>query len=110
MSPVTNVEPSVRDGLIDFGDPKEERAMELTAEQIRKEFLSIIAKLAGKKIADLKDSDKFREDLGFDSLKSLEAISRISEIYDFVPNLDEIMDIQNIGDVIKYLEKRLLQK
>ncbi len=84
--------------------------MELTAEQIRKEFLSIIAKLAGKKIADLKDSDKFREDLGFDSLKSLEAISRISEIYDFVPNLDEIMDIQNIGDVIKYLEKRLLQK
>jgi acyl carrier protein len=82
--------------------------MELTAEQVRNEFLTIIAKLAGKKPADLKDSDRFREDLGFDSLKSLEAISRISEIYDFIPDLDEIMDIQNIGDVIKYLERKLL--
>ena len=82
--------------------------MGLTAEQIRNEFLKIIAKLAGKKSGDLKDSDRFREDLGFDSLKSLEAISRISEIYDFIPDLDEIMDIQNIGDVIKYLEKKLL--
>jgi acyl carrier protein len=82
--------------------------MELTAQQIRKEFLAIIAKLAGKKAVDLKDGDRFREDLGFDSLKSLEAISRISEIYDFIPDLDEIMDIQNIGDVIKYLEKKLL--
>ena len=82
--------------------------MVVTAEEIRKEFLAIIAKLAGKKAADLKDEDRFREDLGFDSLKSLEAISRISEIYDFVPNLDEIMDIQKIGDVVKYLEKKLL--
>jgi acyl carrier protein len=82
--------------------------MELTAEQIRNEFLAIIAKLAGKNAADLNDEDRFREDLGFDSLKSLEAIARISEIYDFIPDLDEIMDIQNIGDVIKYLEKKLL--
>jgi len=82
--------------------------MVVTAEEIRKEFLAIIAKLAGKKAADLKDEDRFLEDLGFDSLKSLEAISRISEIYDFIPNLDEIMDIQKIGDVVKYLEKKLL--
>jgi acyl carrier protein len=82
--------------------------MVVTAEEIRKEFLAIIAKLSGKKPDELRDDDRFRDDLGFDSLKSMEAISRITEVYDFVPDLDEIMDIQTIGDVIKYLEKKLL--
>jgi acyl carrier protein len=82
--------------------------MEVTASQIRKDFLAVIAKLAGKNPRNLKDDDRFRDDLGFDSLKSMEAISRITEIYDFVPDLDEIMDLQTIGDVIHYLEKKLL--
>jgi acyl carrier protein len=80
----------------------------LTAEQIRNDFLAIIAKLAGKKPDQLSDGDRFREDLGFDSLKSMEAISRISEEYDFEPELDEIMEIQTVGDVISYLERKLL--
>jgi acyl carrier protein len=82
--------------------------MEVTTSQIRKDFLAVIAKLAGKNPGNLKDDDRFRDDLGFDSLKSMEAISRITEIYDFVPDLDEIMDLQTIGDVIHYLEKKLL--
>jgi acyl carrier protein len=82
--------------------------MGTSAEQIRKEFLAIVAKLSGKKPGDLKDGDRFRDDLGFDSLKSMEAISRITEIYDFVPDLDEIMDLQTVGEVIEYLKKKLL--
>jgi acyl carrier protein len=80
----------------------------ITADQIRKDFLSIIAKLSGKKADQLKDGDRFKEDLGFDSLKSMEAISRITEMYDFEPDLDEIMELQTIVDVIRYLESKLV--
>jgi acyl carrier protein len=80
----------------------------ITADQIRKDFLSIIAKLSGKKADQLKDEDRFKEDLGFDSLKSMEAISRITEMYDFEPDLDEIMELQTIIDVIRYLESKLV--
>jgi len=74
---------------------------------IRRDFLGIVAKLAGRKAEELNDGDRFREDLGFDSLKSMEAISRITELYDFDPDLDEVMELQTVIEVIRYLEKKL---
>jgi acyl carrier protein len=84
-----------------------EKNMGIDANTIRKDFLGIVAKLSGRKPEDLKDGDRFREDLGFDSLKSMEAISRITEIYDFDPDLDEVMELQTVIEVIRYLEKKL---
>jgi acyl carrier protein len=81
----------------------------LTEEQIRKDFIAIIAKLSGEKPERIQDTDRFREDLGFDSLKSMEAMSRITEMYEFDPEVDEIMDLQTVAEVIQYLVNKLVQ-
>lgn len=79
----------------------------MTKEQIRTDFLNIIAKLSGKPAAQLRDTDRFRDDLGFDSLKSMEAISRITDLYEFDPDLDDLMNLQTVGDVVEYLVRKL---
>jgi acyl carrier protein len=75
----------------------------LNKEQIQQEIYKIVSKLAGISQEKLNQSDRFREDLGFDSLKSMEALSRITEFYDIDPDPHEILELQTIGDITEYL-------
>ena len=74
-------------------------------EQIQADIYKIISKLAGLTPDKLNTTDRFREDLGFDSLKSMEALSRITEFYDIDPDPHEILELQTLGDITDYLFK-----
>ena len=80
-----------------------------TKDQIQVEIYKIISKLAGVTPDKLKNADRFREDLGFDSLKSMEALSRITEHYDIDPDPHEILELQTLGDITEYLFKFINQ-
>ena len=75
----------------------------VSEQQIRIDLLDILTKLAGVNPAQIKDSDRLREDLGLDSLQSMELLSRISDRYELDLEVEDVMDVQTVGDVVKEL-------
>lgn len=66
-----------------------------------------LAKLAGVDRAEIRGSDRLRDDLGLDSLKSMELLSRISERYDIDPDMEDVMAVETVDDVLGQLVKYL---
>ncbi|HOD14693.1 MAG TPA: acyl carrier protein [Spirochaetota bacterium] len=81
----------------------------ITREKIQADVLKIIALLGETKPEQLKLEDRLREDLGFDSLKSMEALSRITELYDVDPELDEVMELKTLKEIVDYMVKTLIK-
>jgi acyl carrier protein len=75
----------------------------ISRQQIEKDLYGIIAKLAKTTPEKLNPGDNLREDLGFDSLKSMEAISRVTELYEVDPELDDIVKLKTIKDIIDFM-------
>ena len=80
---------------------------EITEEQIRTDLLDILAKLAGLEVDQIKNDDRLREDLGLDSLQSMELLSRISDKYELDLEVEDVMDVETVGDVVKQLAEFL---
>lgn len=76
---------------------------ELSDDKIRTDLLQILAKLADLDTSSVKDQDRLREDLGLDSLQSMELLSRISDLYELDIEVEDVMDVQTVGDVVREL-------
>ena len=75
----------------------------ISPEQIRTDLLQILSKLADINPSQIKDSDRLREDLGLDSLQSMELLSRISDKYVLDIEIEDVMDLQTVGEVVNEL-------
>ena len=73
-------------------------------DEIRHDLLEILSNLVDVDTSQVKDSDRLREDLGLDSLQSMELLSRICDLYELDIEVEDVMDVQTVGDVIKELE------
>ncbi len=82
---------------------------DITREKIQADVMKIIALLGETKTEKLKLEDRLREDLGFDSLKSMEALSRITELYEVDPELDEVMELKTLKEIVDYMVKTLIK-
>ena len=81
--------------------------MAIDKEEFTRTLYQIIAKLAEVDRSEIGGGDHLREDLGLDSLKSMELLSRISERYDIDPDMDDVMAVDTVDDILAYLSKYL---
>ena len=79
----------------------------ISDDQIRRDLLDTLAKLADLDTSQIKDADRMREDLGLDSLQSMELLSRICDLYELDIEVEDVMDVQTIGDVVSELGKHM---
>ncbi|HEY3447250.1 MAG TPA: acyl carrier protein [Myxococcales bacterium] len=81
--------------------------MTATRQQVSDRVLAIVAELTHTKVADIKTTDRLREDLGLDSMQSMEMLSRVSEEFEVDPDMEKAMQVQTIDEVVAVLASTL---
>ncbi|MBK6685709.1 MAG: acyl carrier protein [Deltaproteobacteria bacterium] len=74
---------------------------------MQKVILEIVAELSTSRPQQIKDTDRLREDLGLDSVSSMEMLSMLAERLDLDVSLEEAMQVNTVGEVIALSERRL---
>ena len=75
----------------------------ITKEQLRGDLVQIVGVLTNLKPSDVQDWQRLREDLGLDSLQSMELLSRISDKYMLDLDMEDVMDLQTVGQMVSQL-------
>lgn len=81
--------------------------MNAHTEMISAAVHEVLAELAPGATRAFKPGDSLRRDVGLDSLQSMELLSRLTERFDIDPEMDEVMDIDTLGDVVTFLAQHV---
>ncbi|OGQ82301.1 MAG: hypothetical protein A2289_00540 [Deltaproteobacteria bacterium RIFOXYA12_FULL_58_15] len=71
--------------------------------ELTKFVYDVVAELADLDRGEIKGTDRLREDLGLDSLQSMEMLSRVSEEFDIDPDMEEVMKVNTVDETITAL-------
>lgn len=80
-------------------------AKELTPEQLASEICAIIEERLGVAASDITPEKNLINDLGADSLDSVELIMAIEQKFDITIPEEETENIKTVGDIIEYVQK-----
>ena len=75
-------------------------------EEIRNEVETIIKRIRPD-VKEVRDSDRLRDDLGLDSLHSMELLSSVTEKYEVDVDVEQLQEVRTVGDVVTFLAKVL---
>ncbi len=70
----------------------------------------IIAQQLGVNIDDIHDNSKFIEDLGADSLDTVELVMALEEAFNTEIPDDQAEKLKTVGDAVQYIETNLAKK
>jgi len=81
--------------------------MTVERKQVADRVTTIVAELANSKPSEIKGTDRLREDLGLDSMQSMELLSRVSEEFEVDPDMEKVMRAHTIDDVVTLLAEHI---
>jgi acyl carrier protein len=64
---------------------------------------AIIRRIRPEVTGEIRSSDRLRDDLGLDSMCSMELLSEISDVYAIDVEVEELQEISTVGDVARFL-------
>ena len=73
---------------------------------IEERVKKIVAEQLGVKEEDIQNSASFVEDLGADSLDTVELVMALEDEYNVEIPAEELTDLNTVGDVIDYLKNK----
>ncbi|MBK7397185.1 MAG: acyl carrier protein [Myxococcales bacterium] len=75
----------------------------VTPDQITRDLETIIRRLKPEHSGDIRATDRLRDDLGLDSLHSMELLSEVTEKYEVDIDVEQVQDVRTVGDVVQFL-------
>lgn len=64
---------------------------------------TIIRRIRPEITGEIRSTDRLRDDLGLDSMCSMELLSEISDVYAIDVEVEELQEISTVGDVARFL-------
>lgn len=80
--------------------------MNIREDEVRDSTLALLAEIAEVEPAKLRGTDRLREDLGMDSLSSLELLSSLGEKLRIDLEIEEAMDLRTVDDACAFVERQ----
>jgi acyl carrier protein len=73
------------------------------AAQIQQDIETILRRIRPDLRGPIDPTDRLRDDLGLDSLHSMELLSEVTEKYEVDVDPEDLQDVRTVGDVVSFL-------
>jgi acyl carrier protein len=77
----------------------------MSPQERREQIHAILAEIAETDVDEVVDAKRLREDLGFDSLRSLEMLSTVSEALGIDLPMEEAIALTTVADACDFVER-----
>jgi acyl carrier protein len=74
-------------------------------EDFTRDLIQILARIGSVAPEEIALGDDLRDDIGLDSLQSMELLSRISEQWDVDVEMEDMIDVKTVGDVVEFMSR-----
>lgn len=84
--------------------------MTTPAPALEQRIIHMISQLSSVRPTEIKPADRLREDLGLDSVCSMELLSMLAEEFDLDIAIEEAMAVTTVGGAVEMAQKHLAAK